>query len=106
MPAAVVEVERRNADVRIVSKVLGPQVGMDRTNFAASVALRGQFSKSRINTMGKLFVLRSNMFQAFYQHRFPPPISTPARRRIAEGACRFMLEREGASPFLKERPIP
>src|SRR5262245_57748793 len=106
MSAAVVEVERRNADFTIVSKVLWPQVGMDRTNFAESVALQFQFRKSRINTMRKLFVLRSNMFQAFYQHRFPPPISTPARRRIAEGACRFVLEREHASPFLKERPIP
>src|SRR5215510_12103118 len=89
MSAAVVEVERRNADFRIVSKVLGPQVGMDRANFAASVALRVQFSKSRIDAMRELFVVHPNMFQAFNQHWFPPPISTPARRRAASATRRL-----------------
>src|SRR5262249_53997107 len=106
MSAAVVEVERRNADVRIVSKILWSQVGMDHANFAESVTLQIQFGENGIDAMRELLVVRSNVFQAFNQYRLSPPILTPARRRGAEGARRLVLEREGAPPFPKECPIP
>src|SRR5450631_4021149 len=104
MSAAIVEIECRNAKFGIVSKILWGEVGMDRTNFAEGVVLQCQFSKNGIDATSELLVVRSNIFQALNQDRFPPPISTPAGRRVAEGACRLVLKREGASPFPKERP--
>jgi hypothetical protein len=78
---------------------------MDHANFAEGAVLNVQFSKSGIDAIRELVIVGANMIQALNQHRFSPPISTPASQRVAEGSCSLVLEREGASPFPKERPI-